>query len=145
MDHNPERTDAHPLSEKQTNTDDTKLTTAIAAVTDPEFPLPTLTSKSTAFDYVRSFGMLSVLLGVGIFGAWVLDLEILRAETVHPAYLLGALFMVVVGAMFFTGTVWIDWYELVLGYWWLSIPIGMLAGLGLVLNQEASATMSETD
>ncbi|KAF2810910.1 uncharacterized protein BDZ99DRAFT_475780 [Mytilinidion resinicola] len=142
MDHNPDRMDAHTLSEKNTNTEDHKLSTTIAAVTDPSFPLPTLTSESSTLHYILSFGTLIGLLGAGIVGAWLFDLPLM--QTASPAVVLSVSFATVLGALFFTGTVWIDWYELVLGYWWLSMPIGAAAGLAIVMNQEASAPIVET-
>jgi hypothetical protein len=99
----------HPLSEKQTNTDDNKLATVVAAVTDPKFPLPVLDEKSTVRQYVLSFGTLLSLLASGIFGAWYfLDIPLLQSQ--HPVIVLSVFFFGVLGALFFTGTVWIDWY-----------------------------------
>ena len=143
MDENPERTDAHSLSEKQTNTDDKKLSTTIAAVTDPKFPLPVLDENATALRYILSFGTLTVLLAGGIAGAWYLGgVAMLQSE--QPLIPLTIAFFAVLGMLFFTGTVWIDWFELVLGYWWLSMPIGAAAGIVLVLNQEQSAGIAES-
>lgn len=142
MDENPHRTDDHPLSEKQTDTDDHKLSTAIAAVTDPKFPLPILDEKSSPVRYILSFGTLFLLLGGGIGGAWMLGTELLQSS--QPVVFAGGIFAAVLGALFVTGTVWVDWFELVVGYWWLSMPIGALAGLILVLNHEDSTGLEET-
>lgn len=143
MDENPDRKDEHPLSEKQMNTDDSKVSTAIAAVTDPKFPLPVLDNKSSTLRYILSFSTLMALLASGIVGAWYLDVTMLQSQS--PIIVLSCAFITVLGALFFTGTVWIDWFELVLGYWWLSMPIGALAGLALVMNQEASTGIHESD
>jgi len=142
MDENPHRTDEHPLSEKQTNTDDSKVSTAVAAVTDPKFPLPVLNDESSTLRYILSFGTLAALLGGGVVGAWYLDVTMLQSQ--QPVIVLSVAFFAILGALFFTGTVWIDWFELVLGYWWLSMPIGALAGLALVMNQEASTGIVES-
>jgi len=142
MDENPHRTDKHPLSEQQTNTDDSKLSTAVAAVTDPKFPLPVLNDESSTLRYIISFGTLAALLGGGVVGAWYLDVTMLQSQ--QPVVVLSVAFFAILGALFFTGTVWIDWFELVLGYWWLSMPIGALAGLTLVMNQEASTGIAES-
>lgn len=142
MDENPHRTDEHPLSEKQGNTDNSKLSTAVAAVADPKFPLPVLNDKSSTLRYILSFGTLAALLGGGIVGAWYLDVTMLQSR--QPIVVLSIAFFTVLGALFFTGTVWIDWFELVLGYWWLSMPIGAAAGLVLVMNQEASTGIQES-
>ena len=142
MDKNPERTDEHPLSEKQTNTDDKKLDTAVAAVIDPKFPLPQLTEKSTPLEYVLSFGTLFLLLGAGIYGAWLYGTTML--QTAQPLLVLPAVFLVTLGVLAFVGTIWINWWELVLGYWWLSMPIGAMAGLVLVFNQEANTGLEES-
>jgi len=142
MDENPHRTDEHPLSEQQTNTDDSKLSTAVAAVTDPKFPLPVLNDESSILRHILSFGTLAALLGGGVVGAWYLDVTMLQSQ--QPVVVLSVAFLAILGALFFTGTVWIDWFELVLGYWWLSMPIGALAGLALVMNQEASTGIAES-
>lgn len=129
----------HPLSEKTTNTDDQKLETTIAAVTDPTFPLPTLKAGTSTFRYVRSFTVLFCLLASGLGGAYLFEAAILQ----DPLYLAVASVAVLVG-VFATGTVWIDWWELVLGYWWLSMPIGCAAGLAFVMMQERATTWGET-
>ena len=142
MDENPERTDEHNLSEKQTNTEDSKFSTAVAAVTDPKFPLPVLDENAAMLRYVLSFGTVAALLAGGLAGAWFLGITMLQSQ--HPVVALSIAFFTVLGALFFTGTVWIDWFELVLGYWWLSMPIGAAAGIVLIMNQEATAGMDET-
>lgn len=142
MDENPNRTENHPLSEKQTNTDDSKLATLTAAVADPKFPLPVLNDQSSALRYVLSFGTLAALLAGGIFGAWNLDVTMLQSQ--QPLVLLSIVFFAILGALFFTGTVWVDWFELVLGYWWLSMPIGAAAGLVLIMNQEQNTGIRES-
>ena len=143
MDENPQRTNEHGLSEKQKNTDDSKLSTAVAAVTDPKFPLPVLDENASAFRYVLSFGTLAGLLAGGLAGAWYLGITMLQSQ--QPLVALSVAFCAVLGALFFTGTVWIDWFELVLGYWWLSMPIAAAAGIVLIFNQEASAGIDEIE
>jgi hypothetical protein len=143
MDENPHRTDEHPLFRKPTNTDDSKLSTAVAAVTDPKFPLPALNDSSSTLRYILSFGTLAALLAAGIVGAWYLDVTMLQSKS--PIIVMTCAFFAVLGALFFTGTVWIDWFELVLGYWWLSMPIGAAVGLVLVMNQETSTGIHESD
>jgi hypothetical protein len=140
---NPQAYDDHPLSEKQTNTDDQKTATTATILTDPEFPLPALDKKSSYFQHIRSFAVLSVLLCGGIFGAWFLDTSLLQSE--QPVYMIAGVFGIIMLALFATGTVWVDWWELVLGYWWLSIPIGAAAVLVLVMNQEKQAGLEEVD
>lgn len=66
-------------------------------------------------------------------------------QSEQPILVLGGVFAVVLTTLFATGTVWIDWWELVLGYWWLSLPIGAAAGLVFVMNQEASSTLGEVE
>jgi hypothetical protein len=142
MDENPHRTEEHPLSEKQGNTDESKLSTAVAAIADPKFPLPALTDKSSTLRCILSFGTLATLLATSIVGAWYLDVTMLQSE--QPIVVLSVAFFAVLGALFFTGTVWIDWFELVMGYWWLSMPIAAAAGLVLVMNQEQSTGIQES-
>lgn len=143
MDKNPERTDEHSLSEKQTNTDDHKASTVIAAVTDPKFPLPVLDENATTLRYVLSFGTLATLLAGGLAGAWYVGgVAMLQSE--QPLIPLTIAFFAILGALFFTGTVYIDWWELVLGYWWLAMPLGAAVGIMLVFNEERSAGIGES-
>lgn len=143
MDQNPERTEEHQLSEKQSNTDEHKGPTAIAAIIDPKFPLPTLTEESTPLQYARSFGMLLALLGAGVGASMYVGVEILQSS--QPLVMAGGAIATMIAAFFITGTIWIDWYELVVLYWWLSLPIGALAGIAVVLNIEASTSLADTE
>jgi hypothetical protein len=163
-----QQSDSHPLSEKETNTDEAKAKTTVAAVLDPSFPLPTLEAEKTpATRYIQSFLVLIVLLSAAVFGAWFLELSILQisstastssnpesknvlsilgmAMPVQQLALLVGVTSVLFLAMWFTGTVWIDWWELVIGYWWLSIPIGALAGLLFLMAQERTDTVAQVD
>ena len=142
MDRNTQSADAHPLSEKQRNTEDSKLATAVAAITDPTFPLPALNNQSSVLQYILSFGTLAILIGGGIIGAWLIGVPLLQTQ--QPVFALSVTFFAVFGALFVTGTVWIDWFELVWGYWWLSMPIGAAAGLMIVMNQEKSTGIKES-
>lgn len=141
MDNNSDRTDEHPLSEKQTNTSNSKLATLVAAVTDPKFPLPVLDANTSLIRYVLSFATLSTLIGGAVLGAWFLDVAMFQSS--QPLLVMGSAFVALLGLFFFMGSVWIDWFELLLGYWWLSMPVGILAGLALVLNQEDSTSIGE--
>jgi hypothetical protein len=149
-----QQSDSHPPSEKEANTDEAKAKTSVAAVLDPSFPLPTLEAEKTpATRYIRSFVVLIVLLSAAVFGAWFLELSILQigstastssnpkskdvlltlgmAMPVQQLALLLGVTSVLFLAMWFTGTVWIDWWQLVIGYWRLSIPIGAPAGFAV--------------
>lgn len=143
MDENPKRSESHSLSEKETNTEEHKGKTTLAAIFDGSFPLPALTADSSVLSYVLSFGTLLALIAGGIGGAWYLGYEILQSS--QPLVMGGIITVVAMFAFWITGTIWVDWFELVIGYWWLSMPIGALAGLAVVLNAEASATMAETE
>lgn len=168
MSSNHRQSDTHPLSEKKTNTEDAKAKTSLAAVFDPSFPLPTLEPKKTpTIRYIQSFLVLLFLLSAAVIGAWFFELSILQsgfgtATSPNPKAknvlsILGivirveqlALLVGTIGvlffAMWFTGTVWIDWWELVIGYWWLSMPIAGLAGLLFLLAQERTDTMGQVD
>ena len=129
----------HPQSEKNTDTDTQKASTTIAALTDPTFPLPTLTGETSTFRYVRSFTVLTSLIVTGLGGAYLFDAAILQ----NPIYL-GLITLAVIAGVFATGTAWIDWWELVLGYWWLSMPVGGAAGLAFIMMQERATSWDET-
>ena len=57
----------------------------------------------------------------------------------------GAALLVVLTALYWTGIQSIDWWELVKGYWWLSMPVAGAAGLLLVMAQEQSSDWHEVD
>ena len=136
---------SHDLSEKKTDTSENKVATATSILTDPKFPLPTLTANSSPLAYAKSFAVLSCLLASGLSFAWFIDMPLVTAVGIDPVLLLAGAFVFFMALLFATGTVWIDWWELVLGYWWLSMPIGAAAGLALVMNQENTTQMGEVD
>jgi len=47
--------------------------------------------------------------------------------------------------LYWTGSLYIDWWELVAGYWWLSMPVAGAAGLLLVMAQEQATGFSEVE
>ncbi len=147
MDTNTSEPEDHPLSEKQTNTDDKKFETTTAALTDPNFPLPELDESTSYARHALSFFVLLALLVGGCVGAWFFEPSFLQVSEnvwVQVGILAGMAGFTLM-MLFFTGTVWIDWWELVLGYWWLSIPIAAAAGLVFVLNQESAMTLKEVE
>ncbi len=163
-----QQSNSHPLSEKETNTNDAKVKTTLTAVFDPSFPLPTLESRKTPTTrYIQSFLVLFFLLSAAVVAAWFFELSILQtssstsispnAKSKNVLSILGVVIPVdqlalLVGAtvvlflsMWFTGTIWIDWWELLIGYWWLSLPVGGAAGLLFVMAQERTDTMGQVD
>jgi hypothetical protein len=134
--HNP----AHPDNENQdhTNKNGEKPQTAIDAVLDPEF-VPTLDS-APVFRKVQSF---SVLFG-GLLGALALA-SLAGVDILQSGPQIAGVGALLVLALWWTGTVWIDWWEVVLGYWWLSMPVGGAAGLCLILMQENASGWDEVD
>lgn len=156
------QSESHPLSEKNVNTDEAKAQTAIAAVFDPSFPLPTIEpGKTPTSRYIQSFLLLFILLSAAVLGAWFFELSILQASPnqeakhvlsfvgvtmpVEQLLLLVGVISVLFLAMWFTGTIWIDWWELVVGYWWLTAPVAAAMGLLLVVAQERIDTVGEVD
>jgi len=45
--------------------------------------------------------------------------------------------------MYWTGSHYIDWWELLAGYWWLSMPVAGMAGVLLVMAQERATSFNE--
>ncbi|MCJ1476779.1 hypothetical protein MMC13_005448 [Lambiella insularis] len=111
---------------------------AYRAITDPDV-LPTLDAAPKTRQ-AQSHLVLLVLLCSAIFGAWLLGVDILQSQT----QIIGVGLAVAV-AIGFAGGWNIDWWELVLGYWWLSMPVAGLAGLAFLMMQENASGMSETD
>lgn len=122
------------------HTKHTGLTPADAynAITDPDV-LPTLESAPKTRK-AQSHLVLTVLLCSAIFGAWLIGVDILQSQTQIIG--IGLAIAVAIG---FVGGWNIDWWELVLGYWWLSMPVAGLAGLGFLMMQENASGMDETD
>ena len=47
--------------------------------------------------------------------------------------------------LYWVGGHYIDWWELVAGYWWLSLPAAGAAGILFVMAQEQSSGLHEID
>lgn len=97
---------------------------------DPEF-MSEFSSESSAFSVrkIRSHIILLSLIAGGLYGAYVvLGVEIL--ETWAAFVIVG---VVTILGVYTTGGFLIDWWSLLLGHWWLSLPIGAAAGLALLM------------
>ena len=127
---------AHANSDHTTR-DGTKPNNVFTVLTDPEF-LPT-TEKAPLMRKAQSFAVLLVLVVGGMYGGrTLLGVELLQIEL--PVFLgIGA----AVGGMIFLIAGDVDWWELVLGYWWFSMPVGAAAALALVLMGEQATGMDE--
>ncbi|MCJ1413571.1 hypothetical protein MMC19_007692 [Ptychographa xylographoides] len=111
---------------------------AYNAITDPNV-LPTLDDAPTSRRLQSSIVLVTLLSGA-IFGAWFLGVDILQTQT-QIIGIGGA----VLAAIAFAGGLQIDWWGLVMGYWWLSMPVAGLAGVGFLLMQEQATSLQETD
>jgi len=138
---------AHPSNPNNdhTKTDGTKPQTAIDVIVDPDF-LPTL-EKAPIQQHLKSNLLLLSLITSGVFGSWLLGLDMFQVSEGQSWGMLASGLMGVVGVIglgvWFTGALWIDWWELVLGYWWLSMPVAAGAGLLFVMAQEKSKGLKE--
>lgn len=112
---------------------------AYAVITDPDI-LPSLTAETSLPRRLRSYFVLGTLVAGGLFLAYILGVDILqtRAEIVGIG-------LAVVIALGFAGGWNIDWWELVLGYWWLSMPVAGLAGVAFLVLQEGTSGMVEVE
>lgn len=130
---------AHPDHENTDHTLSTgeKPSSFLNVLTDPSFT-PT-TTKAPLLRKLQSLVVLLSLVGGGMLAArTLLGIELLRTE--WPVFL--SIGTAVVGAVFvIAGDV--DWWELVLAYWWLSVPVGGAAALALVLLGERVSGMHE--
>lgn len=115
-----------------------KPATAVSTITDPNF-LPSLDEAPTTRK-LQSHLLLSLLLASAIFAAYILGLDIIQGRVAIGV--LGVAVALAIGAV---GGWNIDWWELVLGYWWFSIPIAGLAGLAYLIMQEHASGLNETD
>ncbi|MCJ1483857.1 hypothetical protein MMC06_004025 [Schaereria dolodes] len=111
---------------------------AYNVITDPNV-LPTLDEAPKTRQLQSHFVLLALLSGaIGV--AWLLGLDIIQGRIALLG--LGIAVTLAIGAV---GGWNIDWWELVLGYWWFSIPIAGAAGLGFLMMQEHASGMDETD
>jgi len=140
---------AHPSQPNSDHTTSTgeKPDSAITAITDPDF-LPTLDDVPPTQKAKSHLLLFSLLLG-GVFSAWFMGFELFQVHENKSWLELGILLAAVVGAggllLIWTGSTAIDWWELVAGYWWLSLPVAGAAGLILVMAQEQATGFEEMD
>ncbi|KAK6516059.1 hypothetical protein TWF506_005972 [Arthrobotrys conoides] len=128
------RSPFHP--NKSQNTDHTtefgeKPTSGTEIITDTSFA-PTL-QVAPLSRYILSFAVLSFLLVCAGVGVWYLELDIFQTTTQQ-----WVIVAAVIVSLFYSGVVWIDWWAILVEYWWLSIPI--LAGMGIVFIRMDEAT-----
>jgi len=129
---------ANPANPNQNHTpkDGTKPTSGFTAITDTDF-VPTLDAAPPT-RYLQSFMVLTGMIGSMAFAAYYMKFDIFQT-TLQQYAILG----VVVTSLFYTGVVWIDWWEVAVGYWWLSFPVLGLAGLLLVRMDEATVGIDD--
>ncbi|MCJ1321641.1 hypothetical protein MMC15_006986 [Xylographa vitiligo] len=111
---------------------------AYNVITDPDV-LPSLDEASVPRKIQSTFVLLVLLCGA-LFGAWFLGVDILQSQT----QIIGVGIAIAV-AIAFVGGFNMDWWDLVLGYWWISMPAAGLAGIAFLLIQENTSGMEETD
>ena len=144
MSSHPDQDESHHLSEKEINTDNAKSATAYAAITDPTFPLPVLNENSPVIHYVRSFAVLVSLIIIAVAGSWYMGMAVLQSDD-HPYLVLDGLVAAAFAGLAATGNLWIDWWVLVLGYWWLSLLVAVVVSTGFVLSQETQEALQDVD
>jgi len=140
---------AHPsqANHDHTNKDGEKPTTAFDVITDTSF-VPTL-DEAPKTQQAKSHGLLLFLVVGAVLGAWLFGFELFQVG-VGESYtslilVLGSTSAILVGALVWTGTMNIDWWEVVAGYWWLSLPVAGAAGLALVMMQEQATGWDEVE
>ena len=133
-------TSSHPLA---VSGPPDKLTEApIAALQDPDL-LPTTTSKPR-LQQARSFTFLVIIVASGVGAGWFAGLDILQGESLTEVSAKGGLLCILaVLGVLMTGGQEIDWFELVLGWWWVAMPIYTMAGLTIVMAQERTQGLQE--
>ncbi|RDW84995.1 hypothetical protein BP6252_02585 [Coleophoma cylindrospora] len=147
---------AHPdqPNNDHTTTSGEKPKTAFQAIMDPEF-LPTLESAPKT-QHIKSYIILISLVIGGVVGAWFFGFElfqvasskdpqvpftvpeprILASSWIELVALLGLVIAGLLLLISWTGALWIDWWELVLGYWWLRYVV---SGIRVVLDGPSGA------
>ncbi|KAF3092602.1 hypothetical protein TWF102_008419 [Orbilia oligospora] len=115
-----------------------KPTSGTEIIIDTSFA-PTLEAAPLS-RYLQSFVVLSFLLGSARVGIWYLGFDIFQTTTQQ-----WVIIAAVTTCLFYSGVVWIDWWAVVVEYWWLSIPI--LAGTSILFIRmdEAIRDVQEID
>jgi len=117
----------------------TKSTGVVEALLDPEF-LPT-TAKAPILRKLQSAGVLLILVTGAMFaGRLLISTEILQVQ--WPLFF--ALGATIAGSIFVIAGD-IDWWELLLAYWFLSLPAGVVAGALLVMMGEQATSMTDVE
>jgi len=84
-----------------------------------------------------------------VFAAWLMGFELFQIQEDASwgvlALGLGSVIGMGGALMVWTGSHHIDWWELVAGYWWLSMPAAGAAGLFFVMAQEQVTEFKEVD
>jgi len=112
---------------------------AYAVITDPNI-LPSINAETPLLHRLGSYIVLASLLSGGLFVAYIFGVDILQTQ----AEIVGIGLAVAI-AFGFVGGWSIDWWDLVLGYWWLSMPVAGLAGLAFMVMQERASGMVEVE
>lgn len=112
-------------------------------------PIPTLEENAPTTSKLRSnLFLLSLLLGA-IISAYLYGFELLQPSD-HTTWAEKGITLFLVaafggGAAWFVGVQKIDWWELVWGYWWFSMPIAGGAAVVLVRAMEATEGIEVKD
>ncbi|KAF3916802.1 hypothetical protein ABW20_dc0108681 [Dactylellina cionopaga] len=116
----------------------TKPATGIEALTDTSF-VPTLESAPLT-RYLQSFIVLATMVASVAVAAMFLNFDIFQTSIQQWFILLA-----VTASLFYTGVVWIDWWTIVVEYWWLSIPILAGMGVAVVRMDEGMRALNQVD
>lgn len=117
-------------------------------VTDA-LPLPTLEKSSTIGAHLKS----NLLLLCGVLSAigacYLYGFELLQPSADTSWREMGIIYGILVaagaGLLWFVGLQRIDWWALVMEYWWFSMPIGLAVVFLYVRAEEGSLELGEKD
>lgn len=131
--------DPHHANQDHVSTGNSKPDDFLTVLTDPNFK-PTI-SDAPLLRKIQSFAVLFALVAGGLFlGRTVLRIELL---TTGWPVVVGIGVAITAAIVMVAGD--IDWWELVLAYWWLAMPAGAAAGLALVVLGEETNGMRDLD
>jgi len=112
-------------------------------------PLPTLESHSPITAHLKSHSILLVGVIAAITGCWLFGFDLLQpSETTswQQIALVGGVLTAAGGALlWFIGLHHIDWWALIMEYWWISMPIGLAVMFMYVRAEEGSLELGEKD
>jgi len=130
----PDHSNRDHVSSASTKPDD-----FLTVLTDPNFK-PTI-ADAPLLRKAQSFAVLFALVAGGLY----LGRTVLRVELLTVGWPVVVAIGVAITAAIVAVAGDVDWWELVLAYWWLTMPVGAAAAVALIVLGEETNGMRDLD